>query len=192
MKLGGGLLLMLLLLSFTNTPEIKEELNFKPNNNLTNYISIFSQGSIDHSGIRSLINPGSFKDLTLNITKDHDDLEKAIKIHEFIKNNIDYKPRFENINATQAFIDGWGDCSEMSLIAASMLESIGIDYYITNGNKHHYVIALINDYWVVIDPTQDFTLSQESWEHNIPENQLYLINSTTTLTAYASTTSAFA
>jgi transglutaminase-like putative cysteine protease len=182
-----SLLIALLIMTAlaSNTPNITGSMTvsreFRPDERIGAYIALFQQGSIDHSGLRNLIQPEEVKAISTNITLNViSDLEKARRIHEFIKNEITYEPRLEPVSAEQVLIDKWGDCSEMAVLAASMLESLNIKAYITNGQGHAFVIALINDYWVIVDPTQDFE-TQTRWINNLPETQAFLVNSSTTL-----------
>lgn len=161
---------------------------FNPDERLSSYINSFNESDVDHSGLRSLIQPLAVSGLTINLTINiTNSLNKAKLIHDFIRANVKYEPRLESLSAEQVLLDGRGDCSEMSILAQSMIESLGFQSYITNGNGHAFVVALIDSYWIIIDPTQDFEV-QTNWFNNIPDHA-YLINSTATLSSYSSTIS---
>jgi hypothetical protein len=159
---------------------------------LEDYVSIFNDQGIDYSGLRSLIQPDEVRETAFNITINEDsDLGKVRVVHSFIRDNVVYKQRLDYISAGQVLLEGWGDCSEMSLLAASMLESLGFKSFITNGQGHVFVITMVNDSWVIVDPTLDFQASQETWINYLIDKP-YLINSTNTLIASCPTTSVFA
>jgi len=185
MKLLAGLLIALVALSSLSIDNqaVKSYYNneFKADESLNDYINQFNLSLVDHSGLRSLINPLSVKETALLVIGNaSDDLAKARLIHDFIRSNITYSVELDHLSAPEILKKGSGDCSEMSILAVSMLESLGITSYFMNGDGHACSVALINDNWVIIDPTQDFDF-QSNWVNFLPENIAYLVNSSATL-----------
>jgi len=191
MRLGGGILGFLIFSILSTTQTTQTIIEFEPDYLLSDYVNTFTNSLIDHAGFRSLIEPEKVKSLTKSLTNGMSDLNKARTIHEFIREHVNYEPVFEHLSVNKVLEEQRGDCSEMAILSASMLESIGIKSYITNNQGHVFTIALIDNYWVIIDPLLDFN-SQKNWRHNLPETHAYLINSTTTLISSASTTNVVA
>jgi len=123
-------------------------------------------GCIDHPGLRGLLRyDGIIGDTAYMIAdSSSDDIEIAYDIHSFVYSSIEYFPVDEEIDAEEVLFLGRGDCSEMSVLLASLLNARGVKAYVAEGSGHRYVFARIDGIWFPIDASAgDFYHAYEMW-----------------------------
>ncbi len=131
------------------------------------YVDAFSYcGCIDHPGLRGLLRyDGIIEDTAYMLTYDSsDDAEIAYNLHSFVYSSVEYSPVDVNIDAEEVLFLGRGDCSEMSVLLASLLNARGIKAYVAEGSGHRYVFARIDGAWFPIDASaRDFYHAYRLW-----------------------------
>ena len=83
-----------------------------------------------------VINPGPFKNITLQVTKDKPTvLEKLRAIYDVIIKNFKYQTQRSGLprTAVETWNSGEGDCDELSFVFVSMARSIGIPAWVEYG-----------------------------------------------------------
>lgn len=168
-----------------NEQKIKE--TFNP------YIdSFFTLNCMDQAGLREQITPTNrivalSNELTSNSS---DDLDIAYNLHQYVYKNIDYEIIDGSFNAEQILDLKHGDCSEKSMLLASLLLSKDIPIYVANTPSHRYVFVKIDDTWLPVDSTvSDFYFVYDIWENEpslrnyyASENsQIFMFNQTHTM-----------
>jgi hypothetical protein len=145
---------------------IKNEHNIKETFNP--YIdSFFTLYCMDQAGLREQIIPTDriislSNELTSNSS---DSLDIAYSLHQYVYKNIDYQITDGSFNAEQVLDLKHGDCSEKSILLASLLLSKGIPIYVANTPNHRYVFVEINGTWLPIDATvYDFYFVYDIWK----------------------------
>jgi len=165
--------------------EIKE--TFNPYIN-----SFFTIHCMDQSGLREQIKPTSrIIELSHELTSNSSDsLDIAYSLHQYVYENIDYEITDGSFDAEQILDLKHGDCSEKSILLASLLISRGIPIYVANTPNHRYVFVKIDRAWLPIDPTvSDFYFVSDVWKNEsslknyyIDENsQIFMFNQTHTI-----------
>ncbi|NOQ37444.1 hypothetical protein GQ472_01020 [archaeon] len=131
------------------------------------YVETFSySGCIDHPGLRDLLlDGGIIEDTAYVLTYEcSGDVETAYDLHSFVYSSIDYSPVDADIDAEDVLFLGRGDCSEMSVLLASLLNARGIKAYVAEGSGHRYVFARIDGVWFPIDASaRDFYHAYKLW-----------------------------
>ena len=118
-----------------------------------------------------------------------DSLDIAYDFHHYVYEEIDYEVTNGNFNAEQILDLKHGDCSEKSILLASLLVSKGITTYVVNTPDHRYVFVKIDGTWLPIDPTiSDFYFVYDVWQDTYSKNyytngnsQIFMFNQTHTL-----------
>ncbi|MCK5043089.1 MAG: transglutaminase domain-containing protein [Candidatus Aenigmarchaeota archaeon] len=131
------------------------------------YVDAFSySGCIDHPGLRDLLLYGGIiEDTAYMLTYDsYGDVETAYDLHSFVYSSVEYTPVDADIDAEDVLFLGRGDCSEMSVLLASLLNVRGIKAYVAEGSGHRYVFARIDGAWFPIDASaRDFYHAYKLW-----------------------------
>lgn len=110
----------------------------------------------------SLIQSNAAKDYTSEVST----------IFEYVRNNIRYTLDINDVETLQMPINtlefGYGDCDDMSMLLAAMLESIGhpcvfvaIAQEELNQFDHVYVQTRIGNNWVSLDATENYSMGWE-------------------------------
>jgi len=154
------------------------------------YIGKFHQiDCIDHRKLRELLYPNhEIKIIANNITANlTDELDIAYALHQFVHANIEYKEINKSLTPAQILSLRKGDCSEKSILLASLLKTVNINSYVADGYKHRYIFVEINGIWLPIDPsTKDFYFVYKNWDNKQinyyhSDIQPFIFNSKTTL-----------
>jgi hypothetical protein len=168
-----------------NKDKIKE--TFNP------YIdSFYALNCMDQVGLRQQINPTSriialSNELTSNSS---DSLDVAFNLHQYVYKNIDYEITDGSFNAEQILDLERGDCSEKSILLASLLISKNIPTYVANTPNHRYLFVNIDGIWLPIDPTvSDFYFVYDIWKnepslknyYTSQDSQIFMFNQTHTI-----------
>jgi len=131
------------------------------------YVETFSySGCIDHPGLRDLLLYGGIiEDTAYMLTYDSSgDVETAYDLHSFVYSSVEYTPVDADIDAEDVLFLGRGDCSEMSVLLASLLNARGIKAYVAEGSGHRYVFARIDGVWFPIDASaRNFYHAYKMW-----------------------------
>ena len=128
--------------------------------------SFFTIHCMDQSGLREQITPTNrIASLSHELTSNSSDsLDIAYSLHQYVYENIDYEITDGSFNAKQILDLKHGDCSEKSILLASLLTSRGIPMYVANTPNHRYVFVNINGTWLPIDSTvSDFYFVYDVW-----------------------------
>jgi len=146
---------------------------------------------IDYKELRSLLRPTPMtKELSYNLTSGmENELDIVYALHQFVYNSIKYEPTDGTLNPDRTLIEKRGDCSEKSLLLASLLDARGIKAYVADGYNHWYVFAKISGSWMPIDATHDFYFACHNWNdfpisihYDSEKNfQPFMFNRTTTI-----------
>ncbi len=120
---------------------------------------------IDYKELRSLLKSTPMtKELSYNLTSGmENDLDIVYALHQFVYHNIKYEPTDGTLNPDRTLIEKRGDCSEKSLLLASLLDARGIKAYVADGYNHWYVFVKISGSWMPIDATHDFYFACHNW-----------------------------
>ena len=150
------------------------------------YVETFNYtGCIDHPGLRDLLHyDGIIEDTAYMFTYDSSgDVEIAYDLHAFVYSSIDYSPVDADIGAEEVLFLGRGDCSEISVLLASLLNARGIKAYVAEGSGHRYVFARIDGAWFPIDASaQDFYYAYRMWDssggnmYDVSDGQAFLFD----------------
>ncbi len=168
-----------------NKDIIKETFNPYINN-------FFVLDCMDQMGLREQIIPTNriislSDELTSNSS---DSLDITYNLHQYVFKNIDYEITDGSFSAEKILDLKHGDCSEKSILLASLLISKDIPTYVVNTPNHRYVFVKIEDIWLPIDPTvSDFYFVYDIWENDQPlrkyykseDSQIFMFNLTHTL-----------
>ena len=144
-----------------------------------------NSGCIDHIHLRALIKlDGVVHNKAVELAHiNADDIVVAYAIHSFVSNEISYVPVDVEFDAVETMLKKKGDCSEKSVLLASLLTARGIEAYVVEGNAHRYVFAKIDGVWMPIDATaKDFYFVYTAWDDEklkcpyIPVMQAFIFN----------------
>ncbi|NOQ55514.1 MAG: hypothetical protein GQ477_01770 [Nanohaloarchaea archaeon] len=162
----------------TNKEDIKTQ--FNP------YLEQFNQeGCIDHPELRNLLVVGNEVEAAADNTSIYSgtDIENAYRLHKLVYDSIEYAYIDDKLTSEEILVAGRGDCSEKSVLLASLLDAAGVDAYVFDNGAHWYVFANIEGAWMPIDPSvYDFYYVYKNWDnedinkHYLAYEQAFIFN----------------
>ncbi len=164
----------------------------KDKSQFNSYVGQFHRiDCIDYKELRSLLSSTPMtRELSYKLTSGMDnDLDIVYALHRFVYNSIKYEPTDGTLDPDRTLTEKRGDCSEKSLLLASLLDARGIKAYVADGYNHWYVFVKISDSWMPLDATHDFYFAYHNWNrtplsihYNSEKNfQPFMFNRTATI-----------
>lgn len=164
----------------------------KDKSQFNSYVGQFHRiDCIDYKELRSLLSSTPMtRELSYKLTSGMDnDLDIVYALHRFVYNSIKYEPTDGTLDPDRTLTEKRGDCSEKSLLLASLLDARGIKAYVADGYNHWYVFVKISGSWMPLDATHDFYFAYHNWNrtplsihYNSEKNfQPFMFNRTATI-----------